>query len=540
MRAQIALMLIILGTFSSTRADDVAAKGMPAVAPGWSIELAAQAPEVLYPTAIVAAPDGTLYIGSDPMDMPGPPTEPIDRVLSIKNGKSRLFAEKLWCVMGLEWVDGTLFVVHAPFLSALRDTDGDGKADERIDLMTGLGPKLPGVNGQNDHVASGIRMGMDGFLYIAVGSKGIPRGVARDGRTVELFGGGVIRIRPDGTGLEIVSTGECNPRGLALSATDEIFTFGTGDESGRWPSSLTHHIVGGHYGYPYHFLTAPYRALPVLAGLKGGAGAQVVCYNEDGLAPEYRGNLFLCDWGAQSVSRIELRKAGGTYAVARRSILVSRGDSPNFRPFSLALHGDGASLWLVDWAYDGYSAQNAQTGRLFRLIPGEKIAATPTVRPVGEDLAERIKALDHPAHFRSGWNRNESWFARARRPCNHSASGSPRPSRKQAGFTRLWALDAIGGPEVRNAIGNVRRDPSARVRLQAARSAGIRRDQAVSPVLVEELSDRDPAVRRESAVASGEAGRRRARIRPLQCAWRFRCVCRLVDPSCDPEPGCMG
>ena len=77
---------------------------------------------MLFPTAIVAAADGTLYVGSDPMDMTGPPTEPIDRVLAIKDGKSAVFAEKLWCVMGLEWVDGTLFVVHAPFLSAVRDT----------------------------------------------------------------------------------------------------------------------------------------------------------------------------------------------------------------------------------------------------------------------------------------------------------------------------------------------------------------------------------------------------------------------------------
>ena len=166
---------------------------------------------MLFPTAIVAAPDGTVYLGSDPMDMPGPPTEPIDRVLAIKDGKATVFADKLWSVMGLEWVDGTLYVVHAPFLSAFRDTDGDGKADERVDLVTGLGPRLPGFNGINDHIASGVRLGMDGFLYIAVGDKGIPRGVGRDGRTIQLFGGGVIRVRPDGTDLEVVSTGECNP-----------------------------------------------------------------------------------------------------------------------------------------------------------------------------------------------------------------------------------------------------------------------------------------------------------------------------------------
>src|SRR5262249_22551315 len=155
------------------------------------------------------------------------PTEPIDRVLAIKNGKSSVFAENLWCVMGLEWAEGTLFVVHATFLSALRDTDGDGKADERVDLMNRVGPKEPGANGLNDHVASGLRLGMDGLLYVAVGVKGIPRGAGKDGRTIQFQGGGVIRIRPDGTGLEVVSTGENNPRGLALSATDEIFTFGT-------------------------------------------------------------------------------------------------------------------------------------------------------------------------------------------------------------------------------------------------------------------------------------------------------------------------
>src|SRR5262249_39773474 len=156
----------------------------------------------------------------------------------------------------------------------------------------------------------------------------------KDGRTIQLQGGGEIRIRPDGTGLEEVSTGENNPRGLALSATDEIFTFGTDDDSKKWPNSLNHHIVDRHYAYPYQFLTSPYRALPVMAGMKGGAGAQGVCYNEDGLAAEFRGNLFLCDWGAQNVTRFELRKTGGTYAVSKRSTFVSKGDSPSFRPFS--------------------------------------------------------------------------------------------------------------------------------------------------------------------------------------------------------------
>ena len=134
--------------------------------------------------------DGTIYLGQDPMDMPGPVTTPADSVVSIKDGRITVFAESLWAVMGLEWVDDTLYVVHSPYLSAFRDTDHDGKADQRIDLVTGLGPKVPGFNGINDHIASGIRLGIDGFLYISVGDKGIPEGVGRDGTTIRLLGAG--------------------------------------------------------------------------------------------------------------------------------------------------------------------------------------------------------------------------------------------------------------------------------------------------------------------------------------------------------------
>jgi HEAT repeat protein/glucose/arabinose dehydrogenase len=505
MRACFTSILFVLVLSHPARSAQEPTAALPSVASGWKIEPAADARQVLFPTAISAAPDGTLFVGSDPMDMPGPPNVPIDRVLAIKDGKARIFAEQLWCVKGLEWVDDTLFVVHAPFLSALRDRDGDGKADERVDLITGLGPKLPAFDGLNDFIASGIKLGMDGFLYVAVGHKGIPKGAAKDGRIIELKGGGVIRIRPDGSELEVVSTGECNPRSVALSAADEIFTYGTGDDSKKWPSSLTHHIVEGHFGFPYQFLTAPYRSLPIMAGMKDGAGAQGICYNEDGLPAEYRGNLFFCDWGSQTVSRFEIKKSGGTHAVSRRSTLVSKGDCHDFRPFSLAPSADGASLWIVDWAYDGWSADGPRTGRLFRLSPSPPQHVTPAVRPTGTNAAERIKSLDHPAmSVRMESQRILIRAGRAVVPLlvERLNRAEPETGRLHA----LWALDALGSPEARKAIAAVLHDPSPRLRLQAARSAGIRRDRDFANELVQLVHDRDPAVRREAAIALGRLG----------------------------------
>ncbi len=397
MRPRQALTLAILlaiGSSEGLRADEAPT---PKVADGWSIELVAKAPEIAYPTAIVIASDGTIYLGQDPMDMPGPPTEPIDSVVAIKGGRVSTFADKLWAVMGLEWVDGTLYVVHAPFLSAFRDLDGDGQADSRVDLVTGLGPKRPGFNGINDHVASGIRLGMDGFLYIAVGDKGIPKGVGRDGATITMSSGGVIRIRPDGTGLEVVSTGERNPLSVALTANDDVFTYGNDDDSKKWPNSLTHHIVGGHYGYPYEFLTAPFRALPIVDGQLGGSGAQGICYNEDGLPACYRGNLFFCDWGLQTVFRYEVTPTGGTFQVSKRTPLVEKGTLADFRPFSIATGPDGSDLYVADWAFNGWLADGPKTGRLYRLSYTGPDRVRPASRPSGSDLAARIEALDHPS-----------------------------------------------------------------------------------------------------------------------------------------------
>jgi putative heme-binding domain-containing protein len=536
MRRSSTLGLIVSLCAANLWAAGPARRPRPAVADGWVIDLVQEAPRILYPTAIVAAPDGTLYLGSDSMDMPGPPTVPIDSVIAIKDGEVRTIAGGLWSVMGLEWADGTLFVVHAPFLSAFRDNDGDGKADTRVDLMTGLGPRLPGFSGMNDHIASGVRLGMDGFLYIAVGDKGIPRGVARDGTIIQLHGGGVIRIRPDGTGLEVVSTGERNPLSVALSATDEVFTYGNDDDSKRWPNSLTHHIVGGHHGYPYQFLTAPSRALPIMGGQFGGAGAQGVCYNEDGLPADYRGNLFFCDWGLQAVHRYAIRKNGGTFAIARRTSLVTRGDVGDFRPFSLAVAAGGDGFWLVDWGYNGWLDAKVKTGRLYRLRYNGPDAARPAPRPTNGDRAARLAALDHPSlSVRLESQRMLARMGPAAVPdlVARLKAGGPESGRLHA----IWAMDAIGGLEAPHAIGSALTDTSARVRLQAARSAGIRRDRDTVPSLVRLLKDRDASVRREAAIAIGKMGDPSAAV-PLYAAldesdrfaaWSVRTAIRRLE-----------
>ncbi|RUL85825.1 HEAT repeat domain-containing protein [Tautonia sociabilis] len=476
---------------------------LPAVPEGWRVELVAEAPEILYPTAIVAAPDGTIYLGQDPMDMPGPPTEPIDSVVSLRpDGTITTFASGLWAVMGLEWIEDTLYVVHAPFLSAFRDTDGDGRADERRDLVTGLGPEKPGFSGLNDHVPSGMELGMDGFLYIAVGDKGIPRAVGTDGETIQLKGGGVIRVRPDGSDLQVVSTGERNPLSAMLTATDEIFTYGNDDDSKKWPNSLTHHIVGGHYGYPYEFLLRPERCLPIVSGQIGGSGTQGMISKGDGLPGRYLGNLFLCDWGLQTVFRVEVSPNGATFRMARREPFVTAGEVPDFRPFSIAPSADGASLYLVDWGIGNWLLSGAQTGRLYRLWYDGPDAVAAAAEP--ETLG--IAALDHPNH---------EVRLRAQRALAGRGASAVGPlvdllgdaSRGTQGrLHAIWALDAIGSPEATAALRKALADADPIVRSQAAKRAGLRKDSGARPTLERLLDDPDPVVRREASIALGLLG----------------------------------
>jgi len=488
-----------------------AADRAPDVPEGWSIERVAAAPEILYPTAIVVDPEGTVYLGQDPMDMTGPPTEPIDSIVAIRpDGSIETFANELWAVMGLEWADGTLYVVHPPFLSALRDRDGDGRAEERIDLVTGLGPDPPAFNGINDHVPSGVRLGMDGFLYLSIGDKGIPNATARDGSTIRMKGGGVIRVRPDGSDLEIVSTGERNPLSVMLTTTDEIFTYGNDDDSKKWPNSLTHHIVGGHYGYPYEFLTKPSRCLPIVAGQIGGAGAQGICYTGGALPERYTGNLFVCDWGRQTVYRYVVAREGGTFRKVAREPFVTAGDLSDFRPFSIAEAPDGAALYLVDWADNGWLRPDVQSGRLYRLTYVGDDAVEPKPRSEGSDLDALLSTLEHRNHR----VRLEAQRALSRRGDEAIGPLAKRlndaKSATQTRLHALWALDEIASPAALDAIRGATQAEDASVRIQAIRRAGIRADIGLRRVIEQALDDPDAVVRREAAIALGRLGRSEA------------------------------
>src|SRR5208283_311474 len=105
----------------------------------------------------------------------------------LNDGKSVLFATDLGPVSGLEWAEGALYVLHGTALSRLRDGAGDGRAEERIELASGLDAPDPARPAStSEPVATGMRLGIDGCLYVSVNDHGIWQARGRDGRSIRL------------------------------------------------------------------------------------------------------------------------------------------------------------------------------------------------------------------------------------------------------------------------------------------------------------------------------------------------------------------
>ncbi len=185
----------------------------------FQIELFAAEPLIADPVAMEVDEHGRLYV----VEQPGYPSD-LSRsgrikLLSDTNGdglpdKATRFADKLLLPSGImAWKKGVL-VVDAPDVLYFEDTDGDGKADKREVVLTGLAQSNP------QHNANTPVFGLDGWIYIAhMGSLTPKIAMEFDDEGGEIYfpakpdgprlpqnaNGRNIRFRPDTHELEMLS-----------------------------------------------------------------------------------------------------------------------------------------------------------------------------------------------------------------------------------------------------------------------------------------------------------------------------------------------
>lgn len=504
--------LLVALLFLIVSVQPVAAQKAPE---GFQVELLDQAPGVEHPSVVTCDDAGNLFVGEDPMDMRGPSTEPIDRILYYRFGapgeapRKTVFCQGLSAVFGMVWLDGALYVMHAPHYTMFRDTDGDGVADVRRDLADGFGPPA-GVFGFNDHIVTGTRLGMDGLIYVSVGDKGIQRATGADGSTITLEGGGVVRMRPDGTQLEVVTSGTRNHLDVAMDALDNIFTYDNTDDGLGWWTRFTHHVPSGYYGYPYDYHDHPQRHLPRISEHGGGSPTGAACYRGAIWPKPYQGAAFHCEWGKQKVQWFRLRKQGASFEADMEDFLVPDG-SGDFRPSDLCFSPDGRHMYVADWNFPGW-VQPKRVGRLYRVTyVGDDAGKEPPRADHSAPLERQLQALSHPDHSErmraqravvaQGASAVEPLTALLNKDSHNEASS------KFAAVHGIWAqnglIDDLADYDPTGDWIKRLKDSDPDVRGQAARALGYRRAKQATGALEAALKDTDAGVRMRAAFALG-------------------------------------
>ncbi|MDB5352160.1 MAG: putative rane-bound dehydrogenase [Planctomycetota bacterium] len=487
-------------------ATSALAANKPKVPEGFEIRLVATVPAVQYPCQVATAPGGMLFVAEDPMDQVGPYESKNGRILLFRDGKDPVvFAEGFRAVQGMAWHNNSLYVSHMPFLTIVKDTDGDGKSDSKTDLFKDLGPT--NNQGLNDHIVSGLQFGMDGWLYISVGDKGIPRATGPDGKSIQIKGGGSVRCRPDGTGIEVIATGTRNHLEINLDAQDNIFSYDNTDDGLGWWTRVTHHIDGGYYGYAYDYHTRPDRFLNRMAEFGGGSPCGAIFYKEDAWPEKYRNVGYWAEWGKGKVHAFKFKPKGASFEIAEEINFAVPDGVENFRPIDMAVSYDGKTMYVADWGMGGWGSKTEKVGRVWAISPKEEVKT----RPRGKDsdsVADQIKQLDH-ASFNERIRAQEALIKKGREALGPVTTALADTKLDPVARRHLiWALDGIAGgtPEATMPILDQFKSSVPDLRAQAARAVGLRAAGiAVEPLKLLVL-DFDPSVKLQALIALGRLG----------------------------------
>jgi putative heme-binding domain-containing protein len=468
--------------------------------PGFAHDLVAEAPTVGTPTSVYCLEDGSLLIGEEAGTEP--PAGRIRRLsFELDGPRTDVFADGLHPVLAMEQIDGQVYVLNTPHLTRLSDPDGDGRFLQRDVILDKLGPEPEDGRGLGAHAVGGFELGMDGFLYLSVGELGLRLVTGRDGSTLSLRGSGVIRVRPDGTRLEVVATGTRDHTDLVLDERGDVFVHDGGH--------LTHVIEGGFYGHPWTSSGHPERALPTMGEFGGGLAGGGIVYT-DRRWPRHYGHFFWCLPDERVVRDYELEPSGATYRVFGHEDLVAPGTATSFEPVDLCVSADARCIYIADRAEP---ASGDASGRIWRVrLADDEPERSWHMPALPLDQGALVDALADFSFRRR---------LRAQRAVAELGANGPLIELLVATVTEnrneqkrrhaLWALAALDGDAAREAA-LASLQSTENMQAQALR-AFAQHSRRPSEELIPILNRGTPRARREAAAALGRVGHKVQAVR---------------------------
>jgi HEAT repeat protein/plastocyanin len=278
--------------------------------------------------------------------------------------------DKLY-VLHTKWGKGTQF--DGMFLSVLEDKDGNGVADGPPkhlvkEISTRKFNQARGV----DHTTNGIRMGIDGWIYVAIGDFGFVDATGTDGKKLTMYGGGIIRVRPDGTELETYASGLRNIYDIAIDPFMNVFTRGNTNDGGGWNMRFIHEVQTGEYGYPKLFKRYTSEIIPALVDVGGGSGTGAMFFEEPGWPNKYNDVPMMCDWGRGQLFIHRVTPDGPSFTQEQENFIKCG------RITDVDCDGSGR-LFIGSWSNSGFKGGTG--GYVARVVPkGWKYKAFPNLQ----------------------------------------------------------------------------------------------------------------------------------------------------------------
>ena len=282
------------------------------------------------PACLAVAPTGEVFVGVDMMGSLGkePGKGSIVKLVDSNNDgkpdKHSIFAA-VDNPRGIISNGDQVFVLHTTFsketgkasgmdLVVFEDKNRDGVADgpSKPLIQNISSPKFLQSRG-TDHATNGIRMGIDGWIYIAVGDFGFHNAVDRSGKKLTQLGGGIVRVRPDGTEMEVYTHGMRNIYDVAIDPYMNIFTRDNTNDGGGWNIRFSNQIQSGEYGYPLLFMHQTEEIIPALVDVGGGSGTGSLFMDDATWPDKYNHVPMMADWGRSQLYIHRVTADGPTF-----------------------------------------------------------------------------------------------------------------------------------------------------------------------------------------------------------------------------------
>ena len=274
---------------------------------------------------------------------------------------------------GILALGNQVFVLHTRFseetkkaanmdLIVYEDLDQDGVADGAPKpLITNLSNARYLAERGTDHATNGIQMGIDGWIYIAAGDFGFHNATGTDGRQLTVLGGGIVRVRPDGTEMEVYTHGLRNIYDVAIDPFMNIFTRDNTNDGGGWNIRFSHQLQSAEYGYPTLFKHFTEEIIPALVDLGGGSGTGALFLNDSRWPKEYNNTPLMADWGRSYLYRHPVQPDQATYTQTEEKFI----QLPQITDVDIDASG---IMYLSAWDGAGYSG-SPDKGYVVRAVP---------------------------------------------------------------------------------------------------------------------------------------------------------------------------